>query len=455
MRIAYLSHFYPPTQHSGIEQVTHSLAKEMQRAGHVTKVLCADQWTEGDPYWQGYIEDEWEGVPVRRFNINWRNAPAPNQYLYDNPILAQHTRDFLEDYQPDVVHITSLYVLSASVVRVIRDLDIPSVFNLSDFWMICPRHTLLRYDNTACDGQVPAHTCQDCLLSESTLYRMLKNALPEKAVNTAYAHFSTHPEVTRRVPGMLGWGVDIEERREVLHETIPLIDHFIAPSQYIRDTVLATGIPLKTVEVSHHGNDLDWLKNYKPRPQDSELHIGYIGQISPMKGVHLLIEAFQRNQFDSHVKLFVYGDLQAHPHYVEQLRKLIDNNPNIQLAGAFIRPDLPQVLGTIDVLTVPSMWPEVAGLVVQEAFAARIPVLASNMGGLPEFVKPDHGGLLFNTDGPEDLQHTLAHVVDGGFSLLESMRARIPDVRTTEDERQYIEGVYQRLTKRKTVESAT
>ena len=105
LRIAYLSHFYPPTHNAGIEQATHSLAHGMLDAGHQVSVLCIGNWTSGDSYWQGSQDDNWQGVPVRRLNINWTKAKQPNRYLYDNPVIAEHIRQFLTDFAPDVVHI--------------------------------------------------------------------------------------------------------------------------------------------------------------------------------------------------------------------------------------------------------------------------------------------------------------------------------------------------------------
>ena len=444
MRIAYLSHFYPPTHNSGIEQYTHGLAKGMLEAGHSVAVLCVNRWSEGETYWQGFTDDEWEGVSVRRFNVNCFRSPAPNRYYYDNPELADHVRDFLLEYKPDLVHIASMYTLSARIIKVAKELDLPVVFTLSDFWAICPRHTLMRYDGSLCDAQVPPQVCQDCLLSESSGYRALKHLLPFSLTETIYNRLVGYSEIAGYIPGMKRWGMDVVERRRILKQYLPMIDATLAPSQFMRDTTLAAGLPVQ-IEVSHHGNDLGWLSDYKPRPSDGELHFGYIGQISPIKGLHLLIEAFQRNQFQDHVKLHIYGNLEANPAYVEKLRQLAGQNHNIELMGPFLRHELPRVLADIDALVAPSIWPEVAGLVVQEAFAAKIPVLASDMGGLPEFVRPGAGGLLFGIDNPEELQQTLATVVAGGMNLLDDLRATIPAVRTVDDERQYIESVYANL----------
>jgi glycosyltransferase involved in cell wall biosynthesis len=127
------------------------------------------------------------------------------------------------------------------------------------------------------------------------------------------------------------------------------------------------------------------------------------------------------------------------------LHTLAADNPNIHFMGGFARAELPAVLGNLDVTVVPSVWPEVAGLVVQEAFAAKIPVLASNMGGLPEFVGNHRGGLLFDVNGSQSLLGVLRRIVDGGHTFINQLRATIPPVRTTQDEFQFMENLYTEL----------
>lgn len=441
MRIAYISHFYPPTHNMGIEQNTHALASAMQAAGHTVAVVCAAYWDQGDDYWQGYTDDEWEGIPVRRFQINWQQADKPNQYLYDAPILGEHLRQFLIEFQPDVVHIASMYTLSMRAARITHELGIPTIMNLSDFWLICPRHTLMRHDGSVCDGQVAPTVCQDCLLSESRLYRMQQQILPQPLLDQLYSKLVKSPALVKSLPGLMGWGIDITERRQTIQAYLPYINRFVAPSEYIRDTILMAGLDMNVI-VSHHGNRLNWLSEYQPRSPDGELHFGYMGQITPIKGLHLLVQAFVNNQFPDSVKLYIYGKLDADPNYTDRLRAMAQGNPNIHFVGPFMRPELPEVLKNIDVLVVPSIWPEVAGLVVQEAFAAKIPVLASNMGGLPEFVRFEAGGRTFAIDDATELTHIMAEVHKGGREYLQAMQANIPPVRTTEDEQRQLEAIY-------------
>ncbi len=444
MKVAFLSHFYPPTHNAGIEQNTHSVARSLLKLGHEVRVLCCGRWTEGEKYFQGTTHDEWEGVHVERLQVNWTKAPQPLAYLYYNPVLIEHVRRFLKDFQPDVVHISSMYTLSASAIEAAKDLGLPVVLTLSDFWTICPRHTLLRYDGSICDGRVSAQTCQDCLMNDSSPYRKLRGLLPQAVLTPLLDHLVRHHDLASKIPGVRGLGMDITDRRRKLLNLLSQVDHLFTPSEYVRRTVQGAGLPIE-IQVSPYGNDLSWLSHYQPRRDDGVIHIGYIGQITPIKGVDHLVEAFAAESFGERARLLIYGKLDENTPFGRQLSQVTNQHSNIEFKGPYLRAELAQVLSTLDVIVVPSVWPEVYGLVVQEAFAARIPVIASRIGGLPESVQEGRGGFTFDPAETGDLRRLLRQVVDGGRAYLDSLRQQIPHVKTSEDEANDLLRVYSHL----------
>ncbi|HMS16518.1 MAG TPA: glycosyltransferase, partial [Planctomycetota bacterium] len=71
-----------------------------------------------------------------------------------------------------------------------------------------------------------------------------------------------------------------------------------------------------------------------------------------------------------------------------------------------------RILNGPDVLGVPSRWDENAPLTIQEAFMAGIPVVASRLGGMAEFVTDGVTGLLFETGNADDLARCLRRLHD-------------------------------------------
>src|SRR5262249_51647756 len=114
--------------------------------------------------------------------------------------------------------------------------------------------------------------------------------------------------------------------------------------------------------------------------------------------------------------------------YGARLEPLL-NAHGVRLRGPIAHEDVPHVLASLDVLVVPSIWPENSPFVIREAFLAGVPVVASRIGGIPQTVVDGVNGLLVEPGTADSLHRALARLVDEP-ALLESLRARIPAVRT-------------------------
>jgi glycosyltransferase involved in cell wall biosynthesis len=120
------------------------------------------------------------------------------------------------------------------------------------------------------------------------------------------------------------------------------------------------------------------------------------------------------------------------------------NAQNVHFHGAFPHEKLGEMLSGLDVLIVPSLWHENNPRVIQEAFACKIPVIASDVGGISEFVQHEVNGLLFERGNVNDLQKQLRCVVREP-RLLERLQSGIPFVKLIEDEVSEFEAIYKTL----------
>jgi glycogen synthase len=100
MNILFITSGYPPSQVGGTELSTHALARGLQQYGHEVEVICADRWGEGPRYWNSEIRETYEGVRVTRLRMNWKLAPDPCRYLYDNPTVGTYLREYLMSARP-------------------------------------------------------------------------------------------------------------------------------------------------------------------------------------------------------------------------------------------------------------------------------------------------------------------------------------------------------------------
>ncbi len=442
MKIVLITSFFPPTHTAGTEKRTFGYARQLQARGHEVQVVCAGAWEEGDRYWNGYTDDVYCQIPVRRIHLNWRLAADPNQFLYRNPIIKEKVAQWFARWKPDVVHVTSCLTLSASVIQAAQEQRLPVVLTLTDYWFICPRISLLRADGSLCTGRTRPQECLECLMAGSKIYRGLKTMMPPAAAAASLKWLSRHAVFSKR-RGLRGMALDMVDRKEYLAKMINAAGCVTAPSAYLRQLFHASGLTVP-IQVIPSGHDLGWLANMPPKKPARLKRIGYIGQIIPTKGVHTLLAAFISANLAGQAHLFIFGSYGQNPAYRRQLEQLAAGQEGIKFCGPFPHDQLGNVLAQLDVLVTPSVWHENNPRVIQEAFAGKTPVIASDVGGIAEFVQHGVNGLLFERGNAADLAGQIRRIVTEP-GLLERLQAGIPPVRTMDEEMDEIEQIYQRL----------
>ena len=175
------------------------------------------------------------------------------------------------------------------------------------------------------------------------------------------------------------------------------------------------------------------------------MRLGFLGSLMVSKAPHLILEAIARLPRGSvSVDLFgAYSAYHGDDSYRQQIEPLLKQEA-VQVHGAIPHDRVAQALASIDVLVVPSIWPENSPLVIQEAFLAGVPVVASRIGGIPEVVADGRNGLLFRAGDASDLSRTLARLLHEP-GLLDTLRAGIPPVRTIEDDVRFARSLYERM----------
>jgi glycosyltransferase involved in cell wall biosynthesis len=130
---------------------------------------------------------------------------------------------------------------------------------------------------------------------------------------------------------------------------------------------------------------------------------GYLGRIVPEKGVHVLIDALSAAGMDW--KLNVAGT--GPEDYLNDLKRRANGRVHFQ---GWTAPN--DFFDTVDVLVLPSVWPEPAGRTILEAYQHRIPVITTNRGGMPELVLPGVTGWVVNLDIKDHFKSILERIAD-------------------------------------------
>jgi glycosyltransferase involved in cell wall biosynthesis len=151
---------------------------------------------------------------------------------------------------------------------------------------------------------------------------------------------------------------------------------------------------------------------------EGSLRLIFIGRLSPLKGIDLLLSAIGKLPEDK-IELSIYG--KGDQAYIDKCRQLSGDRRNIHWRGLVSREDLMSTMSQHDMLCLPSAFSEMAPLVIQEAFGAGIPVLASDVYGNAELIKHNRNGLLFAFKSSDDLHVQLKRLLEE-TSLLPSLK---------------------------------
>ena len=179
----------------------------------------------------------------------------------------------------------------------------------------------------------------------------------------------------------------------------------ISPSKYLMDAHTRLGYFKNSEKVIiPTGCDLECKE--KPKEKNNKKFL-FIGQLLEGKGILTAIKAFQKIH-DKEVEFHIIG----RGPFEMRIKKEIKNNPGIILHGYVPHEKINSFLEECSFLVVPSIWPEPAALVINEGMRRALPVIASNIGGIPEFVQQNYNGFLFKAGDVNSLYTILNDAIN-------------------------------------------
>lgn len=444
MKIVYVVHEFPPDDIGGTGVVVLQVAKNMLAEGHEVWVLAPQQWDDDNLPSVGFFDEKVEGVSVRRLIFNPSLSPNPILYEYYNPILSIYAKHFLREICPDIIHIYHLLYLSSSIIDAAKELRIPVILTLVDFWFFCPNWNRLKPDGSLCGEDSSWKDCIYCLKEENNFYdristafdetimkfcvqeEILKNKFKNGLVNNRQV-FSLFLAAAARVP--------------FLKSQLEKVDEILCPSAFLGKVYLNKGYFQNGFTVLSHGIICAPMLSSR-KGQISNIAFGYFGGGSKHKGAHVLLEAFRQIRA-SNVNLKLYGNF-PDTEYVKELDPVVNSDERIDLMENFGRTQLTKVLAGIDILVMPSICYEAYGLSILEAFANKVPVIATDIGGIPEIVHDGHNGLLFKRGDVLDLKQKMERVINEP-GLIQKFRENIPRVKSIKEECDELLDIYKKL----------
>lgn len=374
MRVLLVGHGYPPRENAGTEQHMAALARGLAARGHAVQVLAATR----APGRRQYALLEEAGVTRIVNNVPARALAMAERDRAVESLAAQVEARF----RPEIVHVHHLQFLSSDL-----RFQAPTVATLHDQWAWCASGGLgLLPDGQLCPGPGPER-CAPCAgawrptpgSGARALIGVAGALSPVVAPERLHALYQRLPE---RLRARARRGAGAPEGPEAASARNTAVTAFfracaarISPSAWLARRAEAEG--LGPVQVIRHGVD----------PGPPRLGGGpflFLGTIARHKGPDLVVRAWRRAFPGGTPGLALHGPAlepeaaAGHP-----------------MGASLDREGVRQALSRAAALVLGSRWPENAPLVILEARAAGCPVIAPDIGGIPEILEHGRDGLLY------------------------------------------------------------
>ncbi len=360
MNILLVNKFLYPK--GGAETYLFNLGELLEAAGHRVQYF-------GMEHPQRRVGNA-RGAYVTR--VDFRKCTLPEKLRYSVKSIysreaRQKLRAVLEDFRPDVVHLNNFnYQLTPSIILEIRKWEkeqgrrVRIVYTAHDYQLLCPNHAL--YNRS--------EVCKKCLggnFENCTRYRCIHGSLLQSLVGTAEAYLWNWAKVYRQ------------------------IDAVICPSRAMAEILDTNPIFAGKTAVLPNFAGIPALP---PVPKGD--YILYFGRYSEEKGLTTLVEACRRLP---EIPFRFAGSGSQ-----EELLEGVDNIENL---GFLSGEALYRVIAGACLTVYPSEWPENCPYSILESQALGTPVLAADIGGIPELIQAGETGELFESGNVSDLTEKL------------------------------------------------
>ena len=382
MKVLVVSLFHPELIRGGAQQMAYELFQGLQQLEGVEPVLLASV-DQSFPalYKSGARITGFDGRPdeylflSRGFDHWWHKL--------SEPLLVEAFAEFLELIAPDVVHFHHFMTFGVDLLSLTRRV-LPHariVFTFHEFLAICTAdgHMVRRTDRSLCDRSSPVR-CHQCF----------PEVLPEQFFL----------------------------REQWMKAHLAAVDVFTTPSRFMQEHFVTWGLARDKLVHVPNGQRNQNRGAPAADARQRRNRFGFFGQMVDAKGIWLLLEAVEQLRADGFIDFVVEinGDnirYASEPRRIEIERFMAAEaarpaaEQNVIFNGSYHLDRIGQRMARIDWVIVPSVWWEIFGLVISEAWMFGRPVIGSNVGGPAERITHEGDGLLFEVADARALAATM------------------------------------------------
>lgn len=359
MKICVISNLFPPYVRGGAERVADRIARSLVDRGHQVFVISTS------PEADGVLKSKENGMQIFRFRPkNIYHVLEDGQQPFWKRIIwhlidlfgkssANQVGQILLQEKPDLVLTHNLKGIGLTIPKSIRKAKLPHLHLLHDVQLVI---------------------ASGMLINGEEKHWMNKSWLQEQ-----------YQTATRRALGSP--------------------DVIISPSKFLLDYHIRRGFfPESKTELLP--NPAPEFGGVERRKLKGPLRLLFLGSLEEHKGLSWLLETLRPLEADFQLTVAGSGSLES------RVKNLSVIDKRFKLFGPFSKDEEVDLLGDSDCLIVPSLCYENSPTVIYEALSCGIPVVASNIGGVPELIEQGENGYLFEPGNGADLLEQLQRIAE-------------------------------------------
>lgn len=398
MKIGFVLSSFLPTQTGGTEIYVYRLIRHLQRLNFSCFVLNNSNDEE-------LKERCYEGIRVI-------SIPSAALNLHLRKEVLSH---LIEIESPDIIHVHELISpdgFSIHDLELFRQFSIPILTTLHVLRYSCFMQDLRYHGKSDCNGIPDNSKCTNCFLARKGIgilslpLTLFSGFLHNNGIQVSF--------FSGKIATMLKSYSIVANHLDTLEKIISQTSGIITVAKWYYD-ILKSIVPANQLHFIPTGNycQINATENSKKE----KFVFGYLGRLSPDKGIDLLIDSFLLSCSNLH-QLNIYADISDEDDlFIKSLLTKTSIYPNIKWCKPFQPEALDTVLDQFDVLVVPTRITEMSPLVIHEARAAGKYVIASNNRGNVESLKGYNRSLIYQENTVLSLADAIATIVDYNFTF--------------------------------------
>ncbi|MFH1427955.1 MAG: glycosyltransferase family 4 protein [Patescibacteria group bacterium] len=364
MRILQINKYY--YLRGGSERYLFELSELLKKNGHEVIPFSMENKRNKKTKYEKYFIKE---VDLNKFSL--KNII---KYFYNYEAVSQ-LKKLLAKEKIELAHLHNITgQLSPAIIKVLKNHNIPVVMTLHDYKLICPNAMLFT------KGEI-CHRCQGGKYYNCLLNKCNHNSLLKSFIGMSEAYLNNK------------WLKSYKQ-----------IDLFISPSQYLKKIYIKFGFPKEKIIVMPNFIDIN---KFRITNEKEDNYLLYFGRLSKEKGIDTLIEAMAKLNTDLKLKIVGEGEEFMNYELSHAYRQAGIKNYGItnkvELIGAKYDDELAKLIKEAKAVVMPSIWEENMPYSLLESLAYDKVVIASAIGGIPEIIKDNVNGLLFEPKNSSDL----------------------------------------------------